>query len=282
MEFLGEEVNGALTAQKIHGESLDHLNYIPSAAALQMNSKQPKLKDRHTGDPFCVFCELKGHWAQDCKRVTEVSERKEKLKAANRCFLCLNRGHNAKDCSRRGRALCTRCKGAHHKSICNEIGIATTSTRETTATTIGKVNVTSSDFTYLQTARIWVMGPKGLNKLTRCVLDGGSQSSFVSESLINDLKLEIVDRRGLVVSAFESRSSETVPRRVARFRVKGTWNNTTVPITAFESTHAFCSHPTVPHDITTMAQTRKMQLADPKEGERYLPIEVLIGGNYYW
>ena len=70
MEFLGEEVDGALTAQKIRGESLYHLNYIPSAAALQVNSKQPKLKDRHTGDPFCVFCESEGHWAQDCKRVT--------------------------------------------------------------------------------------------------------------------------------------------------------------------------------------------------------------------
>jgi hypothetical protein len=31
-----------------------------------------------------------------------------------------------------------------------------------------------------------------------------------------------------------------------------------------------------------MAQTREMRLADPREGERDLPIEVLIGGDYYW
>jgi hypothetical protein len=31
-----------------------------------------------------------------------------------------------------------------------------------------------------------------------------------------------------------------------------------------------------------MAQTRKIQLADPTEGERDLPIEILIGGDYYW
>ena len=30
-----------------------------------------------------------------------------------------------------------------------------------------------------------------------------------------------------------------------------------------------------------MAQTRKIQLADPR-GERVLPIEVLIGGYHYW
>jgi hypothetical protein len=30
-----------------------------------------------------------------------------------------------------------------------------------------------------------------------------------------------------------------------------------------------------------MAQTRKLQLADPREGDRELPIEVLIGGDHY-
>ena len=42
IEFLGEEVDGVLTAQKICGETLDHPNYIPSAAALHVNSKQSK------------------------------------------------------------------------------------------------------------------------------------------------------------------------------------------------------------------------------------------------
>jgi hypothetical protein len=39
----------------------------------------------------------------------------------------------------------------------------------------------------------------------------------------------------------------------------------------------------IPRALTTiLAQTRKIQLADPKEGERDLPIEVLIGRNDYW
>jgi hypothetical protein len=284
LEFLGEEVDGALTAQKIRGETLDHLNSMPSAAALHVNSKQSKSerKDRHTGDPFCVFCESKGHWAQDCRKVTEVSDRRGKLKSAHRCFLCLNRGHNARVCSKRGRASCTRCKGAHHRSLCNETGAITTPANDTAPTTVGKIDVAPPGFTYLQTARMWVIGPTGLSKLTRCVLDAGSQSSFVAKTLIDDLKLDVVDRRNLVVSAFESRSSDSGPRRVARFCAKSTWTNTVVPITAFESTHALCPHPTVPQDITIMTQTRKIQLADPREGERDLPIEVLIGGDHYW
>ena len=45
-------------------------------------------------EPFCVFCECNSHWAQDCKAVTDVKGRIEKLKSANRCYLCLNRGHH--------------------------------------------------------------------------------------------------------------------------------------------------------------------------------------------
>ena len=41
MEFLSEEVDGALIAQKIRGESTDTRTYTPSAAALHVSSKQP-------------------------------------------------------------------------------------------------------------------------------------------------------------------------------------------------------------------------------------------------
>jgi hypothetical protein len=211
-----------------------------------------------------------------------VSERREKLKSAHRCFLCLNRGHNARVCSKKGKALCTRCKGVHHRSICNDTGAVTAPAKETATTTVDKIDVASHGFTYLQTARIWVMGPTGLSKLTRCVLDAGSQTSFVTKTLINDFKLEVVDHRDLVVSAFESPSSDSSPHRGARFCAKSIWNNVTVPITAFESAHALCPHPTVRHDVTNIKQTRKLQLADPREGDRDPPIEILIGGDHYW
>ena len=163
-----------------------------------------------------MFCESKGHWAQECKKVTEVSERREKLRSAHRCFLCLNRGHNAKVCNRRGRALCTKCRGVHPTSICNDAETSTKPTRETTPTTVGKIDIVPPDFTYLQRARIWIMGPTFLSKLTLRVLDGGSHSSFIAKNLIDDLKLEVCDCRDLVVSAFEWRSYESRPRRVAR------------------------------------------------------------------
>ena len=39
MQFLGEEVDGALTAQKIRGETSQAYYFTPTAATLHVNSK---------------------------------------------------------------------------------------------------------------------------------------------------------------------------------------------------------------------------------------------------
>jgi len=75
----------------------------------------------------------------------------------------------------------------------------------------------------------------------------------------------VVDRRDLVVNAFESLSCDSGPRGVARFCANSKWKNKNVPFTDFESTHALCPHPTVPHDITIVAQTRTIKLAETAE-----------------
>ena len=110
------------------------------------------------------------------------SERTQRETQIFTLLLCLNRGHNASVCSRRSRALCTRCKRVHHRSISNDTGTATPHTRETTPTTVGKIDVASPNFTYFQTARIWVMRLTGLSKFTRCVLDVGSQSNLIPKT----------------------------------------------------------------------------------------------------
>jgi hypothetical protein len=68
---------------------------------------------------------------------------------------------------------------------------------------VSKINFALPNFTYLQTARVRVVGPTGLCKLARCVLDSGSQTSFVSTSIIDSLKLDVIDQQNLAVSAFE-------------------------------------------------------------------------------
>jgi hypothetical protein len=64
--------------------------------------------------------------------------------------------------------------------------------------------------------------------------------------------------------------------------MKGILTNSSTPVTAFKSTHIFSLHPAVPHDVNLLGRIRKLQLADPKDDSEDLPIEILIGGDYYW
>jgi len=131
-------------------------------------------------------------------------------------------------------------------------------------------------------ARVCVMGPTGLSRLTRCVLDGGTKCSFIARSAIDILQLEVTDQRDLSVTAFETSLTAHGRRRFVRFNMRGTWTNVSTSLTDFESTHAFSYHPDVPHDIKTLAHTRKLRLADPLGDSEDLPTEILIGGDHYW
>jgi len=119
--------------------------------------------------------------------------------------------------------------------------------------------------TYFQTARVRVAGPTGLSKLIRFVLDSGSQTSFVSTSLIEALKLDVFDQRNLAVFAFESSSATSSSRRKVRLDMRRIWTNSSTIITAFERAYEFLPQPTVLYDINMMTHVPKLQLADPRE-----------------
>jgi hypothetical protein len=72
------------------------------------------------------------------------------------------------------------------------------------------------------------------------------------------------------------------PCRLVRLDLKRIWTNCTTSVNAFESAPAFSPHPTPPHDVNLLGRTLKMQLADPKDDHDDLPIDILIGGHYYW
>ena len=63
MAFLGDEVDGALTSQKIRGESSSSCGYPPTTATIHGNAK-PVGTTRKTAkgpEPFSAFCDSRGH-----------------------------------------------------------------------------------------------------------------------------------------------------------------------------------------------------------------------------
>jgi len=143
MEFLCEEVDGDLMSQKIRGETSPASNFTPTAVTLHVCSKSGSTSrnSRRSVEPFCVFCESNSHWAQDCKAVTDVKERIEKLKSANRCFLCLNRGHHTHACSKRDKVFCSKCKKEHHQSVCMDKETTTSRASSITSASVCRVDI---------------------------------------------------------------------------------------------------------------------------------------------
>jgi hypothetical protein len=271
-------VDGALNTQKIRGEASEVTAYVPTAAAFQVSAmpRRPRGAFKRTPEAFCAFCEANGHWSQDCQKITGVKERIEKLKVTNRCLLCLNRGNAVRQCAK-VKATCTVCKGRHYKSICDAGRKIITPAHPTNVMSVSKIGHAVPNFTYLQTARVRIVGPTGLSKLTRCVLYSGSQSSFLSTSIMEALKLEVM----VAVNTFESPTATSISHRLVRLNLRGIWNNFSANITAFESTYEFLPQPTVSRYIDMMTHTPNLQFADPRE-QVDLPIEILIAGDHYW
>ncbi|GFU12880.1 integrase catalytic domain-containing protein [Nephila pilipes] len=137
---------------------------------------------------------------------------------------------------------CPKCK-KKHVSICK----TPTGEQSVTAST-NKIDILKPNFVHLQTARVFITGPTGITKLTRCLLDGGSQCSFISSDLVNSLKLPIISTRPLELQAFESPSSLTRTGKQVQFQLSSIWDKSKVNIIAFESLNKYESHPPPPID----------------------------------
>ncbi|GFU01734.1 integrase catalytic domain-containing protein [Nephila pilipes] len=112
------------------------------------------------------------------------------------------------------------------------------------------------------------------------IRDGGSQASFVDVKLIDKLKLNVINSSSLRVQAFESSFTQE-QRRCVQLTLSGLWSKQSILISAFESNNSYTTHPAVTLEISQFAHKNKLKLADPPDNSS-LPIELLIGGDYYW
>ncbi|XP_071037207.1 uncharacterized protein [Parasteatoda tepidariorum] len=134
----------------------------------------------------------------------------------------------------------------------------------------------------LHTARVYITGPTGITKLTRCILDCGSQTSFIHSHLVDNLKLDVISSDSLEIHAFESSSNQAQSKRKVRFKLSSIWNQSEIYLHAFESPNRYAVHPSVPLEIASTAHKKKFRLADPNDTMQEMPIEVLIDADFYW
>jgi len=146
---------------------------------------------------------------------------------------------------------------------------------------VNQIYSQSGEFNHLQTARIWITGPTGLKKLTHCLLDSGSQSSFIHTSLVDQLQLNVVDKRDVIITRFESTAPSFHSRRLLQFTLQGIWAKSTNSHGLRECAQLLASSDQSPQR-KPLHGTRNLRLADPNDTFQDHPIEILIGTDHYW
>ncbi|GAA6090917.1 protein turtle homolog B-like [Tachysurus ichikawai] len=150
-----------------------------------------------------------------------------------------------------------------------------------TDTVVSSVSSTENTV-LLQTAKAWTEGPGG-RKIVQCLIDGGSQRSFVHERLVRSLQLPVLRQETLNLHTFGSPNSVMTKRNTVKIILDNVWNTQQkLEIDAIETPQVSSALMKVPDDhIQRPMKEKGLQLADfPLEGADP-ELLVLIGADFY-
>ncbi|XP_026063123.1 uncharacterized protein LOC113046525 [Carassius auratus] len=253
---------------------------MPSAAVLQTTSQRIQ---------NCLFCDSAAHKTELCPE-TDIAARKDKLMKMGRCFVCLGPKHIARFC--KTKMCCNVCGSRHHSAVCER--------RETrnSDTDDNKDNVVSSFASHsvkiqpakqnntvlLQTVRACAEGPGGCRNI-RCLLDGGSQRSFISENTVRALKLPVIKQETVTLHTFGSTAPVTAKRNTVKLTLQNIWKKEQkIEIEALETPQVCTAVMKIPGEhIQAELERKGLQLADHTDDGTYdTELSMLIGADYYW
>ena len=268
----------------------------PTAATLVTSNSGP------TGNRIiCVYCG-QDHTSNSCTTITDVAARREILRKAGRCYTCLKKHHLSKDC--RSRMRCENCRGRHHVTIClRNTRQATNSTdpphvRSTedpptrpesrngnAPTTTNSLYAGTQTPILHQTARLQLINPKseGCRIVARAILDSGSQRTYVTSRLRDELDLPTLRTELLQIKTFGEAESDTTTCDVVQVGVENKGDGiqmTTalvVPFICNPLTTQPINHSSEHHD-----HLLGLELADSADVSDALEVDVLIGSDSYW
>lgn len=139
----------------------------------------------------CTVCkEL--HRIKQCPKFLEFTshERIEHLKNAKLCLNCMKTGYFIKECKA---GSCKQCSGKHNTSIHFDKPTSsqiTSNEDNSSAAVLCSHNKTKNGHVLLSTALVLVKDRQSRPHKARAILDPGSQSSLISNSLSEELRLE--------------------------------------------------------------------------------------------
>ena len=246
--------------------------------------------------PICCYCQ-KSHSPMECTAVTDANSRKQMLRANGRCYNCLRKGHIGRSC--RSSSKCQRCNGRHHTSICETKTVEQTPNTQRepqvklnpTAPSYQPVPTTNNlcsdkgEAVLLQTARAVVHNPSNpeVSIGVRLLFDSGSQRSYITEQAKAQLALEPTREQMLSIATFGSSREQTKVCTVVNVGMclKG-YSPMSLSLYVVPTICEPLTSQPIAMCIETVEPFQGLDFADYADGRSSLPIDILIGCDYYW
>ena len=231
----------------------------------------------------CAFCNNPGHRHEDCKRVTDIKERKKLLLKYGRCFKCLRKGHLARAC--KISVKCSACKCEHHKALCD----ASSKEPEGNSPGDGRQNevdstnlhVVTSTRVVLQTAQAQALGKS--KRRVRILFDTGSHKSFITARAAASLGLQPLRKEWVALNTFGRKavgSNLSEVMHVDLAPVGGGKISSLEAIVVPEISQVQNEHFEIArNDYSHLAN---IWFSDVCQKDEKLEIDILVGTDYLW
>jgi len=257
------------------------------------------------------------HYNDECNKYVSLVERKKKLTQEVRCFVCLRTGHFSKNCpSLRKRCDHSGRQGSHNRCLCPErfpekvssedhnskafcasdsskvdtlASISTDKSEEVKSkrhdTQITESLLASGDKVLLQTAIVPIQGLEGKLMNFHVLLDSGSQRTFITTKLAQQLKLQLDYKEHLSISTFGAVKARDIDAHVVSFKMKakdGSFMLLSANVLK-QITGIIHRSPLLQKDLEFLKLIPQDQLADtiPNAAETTI-VDILIGADFFW
>ncbi|KMQ84153.1 bel12-ag transposon polyprotein, partial [Lasius niger] len=184
-EFLQEQLMTQEVLRAVSGESGKSAE--KSGRAARSNHVKSRGPDSSRSCPLCK----KEHFMAFCDQYKRKSaqERREAVATHQRCWNCLGR-HMLGECS--SNKVCTKCSERHHSSLHEAfaaVALPAPGSSASPTVHVAKRPLAECTSVLLATARVLVVDRRGMRHPVRVLVDPGSETSLIAESLAQRLRL---------------------------------------------------------------------------------------------
>lgn len=228
----------------------------------------------------CMICGG-SHLIYYCKKFLSMSpaDRYQHITKLKACVNCLRSGHFANQC-RSGH--CNICKGKHNSLLHSDRPKDPVQSVEEGQTVSKSISLSTciANQVLLSTAIVTITNNDTKQSVkARCLLDSGSQSSFISQDLKDKLSLKSDFIDSVCVTGVNNMSFQALQR--CNIQVQSHTNKFKVQVNAFVLNQVTSALPSHEVDISSINIPQNIQLADP-DYFRPAKIDLLIGADLFW